>query len=367
MDDDGFMDRALETASRGQGRTSPNPMVGAVVVKDGSIIGEGCHEAVGQAHAEVNALNAAGEVAAGATLYVTLEPCNHTGRTPPCTEKILASGIRRVVIAMADPNPHVAGGGIETLRKQGVEVTIGVRELQARRLNEAYVKYVTTGSPLVVVKCAATLDGWIATGSGDSKWVSGERSREFVHRMRNAMDAILVGADTVEKDDPRLTTRLKDTEGIHPRRIVLDTQLRIPGHSRLLQPEIGAETVVVCGPEAAQDRMSKITGEGVQVLTAPVKDNRIDLGALMPMLGCMQITSVLIEGGGAVIGSALRDRVVDKVLVFFAPKIFGGDDGVPICRGSGPELMKDSIPVRDVEVHRFGDDVMIAGYIDHLG
>ncbi len=364
MDDDGFMDRALQLASRGQGRTSPNPMVGAVVVKDGRIIGEGYHEAVGRAHAEVNALNAAGKIAAGATLYVTLEPCNHTGRTPPCTENILASGIRKVVVAMTDPNPHVAGGGIETLRQRGVEVTSGVREKQARRLNEAYVKYVTTGLPLVVVKCAATLDGWIATSSGDSKWVSGEQSREFVHRLRHALDAILVGADTVEKDDPRLTARLTGTQGIHPRRIVLDTQLRISDSARLLQPENGADTVVVCGPAAAQDRIKKITGEGIRVLTAPVKDGRIDLDALMPMLGRMQITSVLIEGGGAVIGSALRDRVVDKVLLFYAPKILGGDDGVPICRGAGPELMKDCIPVRDIEIRRFDNDVMIEGYID---
>ena len=364
MDDDGFMDRALQLASRGQGRTSPNPMVGAVVVKDGRIIGEGYHEAVGRAHAEVNALNAAGNIAAGATLYVTLEPCNHTGRTPPCTEYILASGIRKVVVAMTDPNPHVAGGGIETLRQRGVEVTTGVREKQARRLNEAYVKYVTTGLPLVVVKCAATLDGWIATGSGDSKWVSGEQSREFVHRLRHVLDAILVGADTVEKDDPRLTARLTGTKGIHPRRIVLDTQLRISDSARLLQPENGADTVVVCGPAAAQDRIKKITGEGIRVLTAPVKDGRIDLDALMPMLGRMQITSVLIEGGGAVIGSALRDRVVDKVLLFYAPKILGGDDGVPICRGAGPELMKDCIPVRDIEIRRFDNDVMIEGYID---
>lgn len=363
MDDDGFMRRALELAGRGQGSTSPNPMVGAVVVKDGRIIGEGFHEAVGRAHAEVNALDAAGKGAAGATLYVTLEPCNHTGRTPPCTEKILAAGIRRVVIARVDLNPHVEGGGIETLREQGVEVITGVQETAARRLNEAYEKYITTGLPFVVVKVAATLDGWIATGSGDSKWVSGERSRAFVHRLRHAMDAILVGIETVVADDPRLTARLGDRGGNHPRRIVLDTHLRIFENARLLRTEEGADTIVVCGPSIPEARMEKIAGAGVQVLAAPLKNDRIDIDALMPMLGRLQITSVLIEGGGAVIGSALQDRVVDKILLFYAPKILGGDDGVPICRGAGPKLMKDCISVEDIAIHRFDDDVMIEGTV----
>jgi diaminohydroxyphosphoribosylaminopyrimidine deaminase/5-amino-6-(5-phosphoribosylamino)uracil reductase len=363
MDDELFMKRALELAVRGQGRTTPNPMVGAVVVKDARIIGEGYHEAAGRAHAEVSALEAAGSAAAGATLYVTLEPCNHTGRTPPCTEKILGAGIRRVVVAMADPNPHVKGGGIDFIRKRGVEVTTGVQESRARRLNEAYVKYITTGLPFVVVKCAATLDGWIATGSGDSRWVSGQQSRQYVHRLRHAMDAILVGVDTIVADDPRLTARLNGVEGMHPRRIILDTHLRISDNARVLRTEGGADTIVVTGPSISQKRAKKVAGDGVRVLAAPVKNGRIDLDALMPLLGSMQVTSLLIEGGGAVIGSALRDQVVDKILFFYAPKIFGGDNGVPMCRGSGPDLMKDCMAVEDINVHRFGDDVMIEGYV----
>ena len=363
MDDEVFMSRALELACRGQGSTSPNPLVGAVVVKAGRIIGEGCHEAVGKAHAEVNALDAVGGSAAGATLYVTLEPCNHTGRTPPCTERILAAGIRRLVVAMNDPNPSVRGGGNVFLQKEGIEVKTGVLESRARRLNEAYVKYATTGLPFVVVKCAATLDGWIATASGDSKWVSGQQSREHVHRLRHAMDAILVGIDTVMADDPRLTARLKDTDGIHPRRIVLDTHLRIPETARLLRSQDGVDTIVVSGPSIPKERIKKIAGDNIRVLTAPVKSDRIDLNALMPMLARLQITSVLIEGGGAVIGSAFQDKVVDKILLFYAPKILGGDDGVAICRGSGPKLMKDCIAVDDIAVHRFGDDVMIEGYV----
>jgi diaminohydroxyphosphoribosylaminopyrimidine deaminase/5-amino-6-(5-phosphoribosylamino)uracil reductase len=364
MDDDGFMSRALELAGRGQGRTSPNPMVGAVVVKAGRIVGEGYHEAAGHAHAEVNALDAAGARAAGATLYVTLEPCNHTGRTPPCTEKILAAGIRRLVVAMADPNPHVSGGGIDFLRKQGIEVTTGLQEARARRLNEAFVTYITTGRPFVVVKCAATLDGRIATGSGDSKWVSGRQSRDYVHRLRHAMDAVLVGVETIGCDDPQLTTRLPGGEGRHPLRIVLDTHLRISDEARVLQPEDGAGTVIVTGPSVSRDRVEQIAGDGVRVMTAPVKGNRIDLDALMPLLGRMQITSVLIEGGGAVIGSAFRDRVVDKILFFYAPKIYGGDDGVPICRGSGPHRMQDCLAVEAIEVRRFDDDILIEGYLD---
>jgi diaminohydroxyphosphoribosylaminopyrimidine deaminase/5-amino-6-(5-phosphoribosylamino)uracil reductase len=363
MDDELFMNRALELAGRGQGRTTPNPMVGAVVVKEARIIGEGYHEAAGCAHAEVNALDAAGTAAAGATLYVTLEPCNHTGRTPPCTEKILAAGIRRVVVAMPDPNPHVRGGGIDFIRKRGIEVATGVQESRARRLNEAYVKYITTGLPFVVVKCAATLDGWIATGSGDSKWVSGQQSRQYVHRLRHAMDAILVGVETVLADDPRLTVRLKGVEGIHPRRIILDTHLRIPDNARVLRSEDAADTIVVTGPSVSQSRAMKLVGNGVQVLAAPVNNGRIDLGALLPLLGSLQVTSLLIEGGGAVIGSALRDGIVDKILFFYAPKIFGGDNGVPVCRGSGPELMKNCMAVKDIDVHRFEDDVMIEGYI----
>ena len=364
MDDEVFMTRALELAGRGIGHTTPNPMVGAVVVKAGRIVGEGYHEAVGRAHAEVNAIAAAGENAAGATLYVTLEPCSHTGRTPPCTKAILAAGIRRVVVAMTDPNPHVKGGGIDLLRGHDVDVVTGVLESSARKLNEAYVKYVTTGLPFVVVKCAATLDGWIATRSGDSKWVSGKHSREFVHRLRHALDAIMVGVETVATDDPQLTVRLPDVEGVHPRRFILDTHLRISTDARVLGLRNGPATVLVTGPSVPADRLRKIEGNHIEVLTAPVKNDRIDLAALMPLLGGLQITSLLIEGGGAVIASALQDRIVDKILFFYAPKILGGDDGVPICRGSGPDLMKDCFALTDIEVHRFGDDVMIEGYVD---
>jgi diaminohydroxyphosphoribosylaminopyrimidine deaminase/5-amino-6-(5-phosphoribosylamino)uracil reductase len=225
MDDESYMKLALELAEKGYGWTAPNPMVGAVVVKDGQVVGRGYHQRVGGPHAEVNAIDDAGSRAGGATIYVTLEPCNHFGRTPPCTRKILDAGIRRVVVAMADPNPAVTGGGIATLRDRGVAVTTGVCEKEARTLNEGFITWVTTGRPFVIVKCATTLDGRIATRTGDSRWVTGPASRQFVHRIRHGVDGIMVGVETVKKDDPSLTTRLDGNTGSDPTRIILDTHL----------------------------------------------------------------------------------------------------------------------------------------------
>ncbi len=236
MNDQDYMKLALDLAEKGRGWTSPNPMVGAVVVKDGRIVGRGYHQQPGGPHAEVNAIDDAGDRARGATLYVTLEPCNHFGRTPPCTRKILDAGIRRVVVAMTDPNPGVQGGGNPYLQDQGIQVTTGICEKEARTLNENFITWVTTGKPFVIVKCAATLDGRIATRTGDSRWVTGPASRQFVHRIRHGVDAILVGVETVKKDDPSLTTRLDGETGSDPTRIVLDTHLSIPLTAKMLQP-----------------------------------------------------------------------------------------------------------------------------------
>ena len=366
MDDRQFMQRALALAARGQGFTSPNPMVGAVIVKDGKIVGQGFHQALGGAHAEVNAIDAAGPLAKGATLYVTLEPCNHTGRTPPCTEKILAAGIRRVVVAMQDPNPSVKGGGNAYLASRGIQVTCGICEAAACRLNESFVKYIRTGRPFVTVKCAATLDGRIATRTGDSRWVTGPESREFVHRLRHAADAILVGIDTVKLDNPSLTTRLEDGVGRDPLRIVLDTRLAISENAKLLTQVSDAQTLIVSGKDISMAKKERLERSGARVMLTRLKEGHIDLTELMPRLGRMQIGSLLIEGGGRVIGSALAAGIVDKVLFFYAPKILGGDDGIPICRGSGPARMNDCINVNGLQVHRFGEDVMVEGYINHL-
>jgi diaminohydroxyphosphoribosylaminopyrimidine deaminase/5-amino-6-(5-phosphoribosylamino)uracil reductase len=368
MNDEYFMQLALGLAKKGEGFTSPNPMVGAVIVKNGKVVGKGYHHAAGKAHAEINAINEAGALAKGATLYVTLEPCNHTGRTPPCTQKILASGIRRVVVAMHDPNPDVKGGGIDYLKHQGIEVKAGVCEEQAKKLNEIFIKFVRTHRPFTIIKCAATLDGRIATRTGDSRWVTGEESRKFVHRLRHAVDAIMVGINTVEKDDPSLTTRLENRLGglkcLDPVRIVLDTHLRIAEKAKLLRLDSDSDTIIITGHSVSEDKKSRIEQQGARVIECPVKDGLIDLDMLMDRLGALGITSLLIEGGSRVIASALSAGIVEKIFFFFAPKILGGDDGVPICKGKGADVMKSCIPVKNVNIRQFGKDVMIQGYID---
>ncbi len=362
------MKMALTLARKGMGFTSPNPMVGAVVVKDEKVVGKGFHRKVGRPHAEIEAIQDAGPLSKGATLFVTLEPCNHFGRTPPCTRAILEAGIRRIVAAMKDPNPDVTGRGIDFLHENGVETTLGVLETEARTLNEAYVKYVLTKRPFVIAKCAATLDGWIATRTGDSRWVTGERSRAYVHRMRHAVDAILVGVGTIKRDDPQLTTRIPGKKVSHPIRVILDTRLSLPEEAKVLQHNTDSGTLIIIG-EAYQNvpdvvaKKSRIETSGVKVIAAPTRDDRIDLYRLMDRLGALGITSLLIEGGSRTLGSAFLSGVVDKIAFIFAPKILGGDDGYPICRGPGPEWMAASIPMERIRLHRFKDDIMIEGYI----
>ncbi len=364
MDDQHFMQMALDLAVKGEGFTSPNPLVGAVLVKDGQVVGSGYHEVIGGPHAEVNAIDAAGDRAAGATLYVTLEPCNHTGRTPPCTRKILESGISRVVVAMSDPNAKVIGGGLKFLQHNGIPVTQGVCEKQAQKQNEAFIKYIRTGQPFVIAKCAATLDGRIATRTGDSKWVTGEAARQFVHILRHAVDAIMVGINTVRKDNPSLTTRLDDRQGKDPVRIILDTHLSIVPDARVLQQTSVSETILVAGQGVARSKKTAFEKAGARVIESSLKDNRIDMSALMDQLGELEICSLLIEGGSRVLASAFKAGIVDKVLFFYGPKILGGDDGVPICSGPGAELMNQSTAVKEIAVRRFADDILIEGYIE---
>jgi diaminohydroxyphosphoribosylaminopyrimidine deaminase/5-amino-6-(5-phosphoribosylamino)uracil reductase len=363
MIDEHFMRAALELAVQGRGTTSPNPMVGALVVRDGEVVGRGFHEFAGGPHAEVAAIDAAGAQARGATLYVTLEPCNHTGRTPPCTLKIIAAGIRRVVIGMQDPNPRVAGGGAEFLQARGLDITLGVCADEARQLNEAFVKHVCTGRPFVVAKCAATLDGRIATRTGASKWITGEAARAFVHELRHAVDAILVGAGTVAADDPLLTARLDHRRPKDPIRVVLDTHLRIAPTARVLSHTSAADTLVVAGRGASAEAKRRIARKGVQVIEVETREGQIDLATLADRLGSMGVASLLIEGGSRVLASAFKAGIVDKVCFFYAPLILGGDDGVPICRGAGAERIQDAIRLERIRTLRFGDDVMIEGYV----
>jgi len=363
--DTGYMKMALVLAERGAGYTSPNPMVGAVVVKDGKVVGKGWHKKAGKAHAEVVAIDDAGEAARGATIYVTLEPCNHEGRTPPCTKKILDAGISDVVFAMKDPNPSVSGGGGEFLKKNNINVLSGVCEDDARKMNEIFIKHSLTGRPFVILKCAATLDGRIATRTGDSKWITNSLSRKFVHRLRHNVDAVMVGIGTVIADDPSLTVRLDNFEGRDPERVILDSKWSIGENAKILNLDSDANTIIVTGSRCPDKKRADIEKKGAKIIKQNEVNDRIDMDVLMKTLGERGITSLLIEGGSRVSASALAAGVVDKVCFFYAPKILGGDDGVPILCGPGPEAIDQSIKVKDTRVMLFDDDVMIEGYLEH--
>ncbi len=360
-----YMKLALQQARKGLGRTSPNPAVGAVVVKDGRVIAAGHHRKAGAPHAEVDALAKLDGYAPGATLYVTLEPCNHHGRTPPCTEAILKSGIQRVVVGMKDPNPSVRGGGIANLSQMGVALRVGVLEKECARMNEAFIRFVTSNRPFVILKSALTLDGWTATRSNHSAWITNERSRGFVHKMRDRVDAILVGVGTVLCDNPSLTTRLKGRKGRNPIRIVVDTHLRTPFAAQVVRPDPLAPTVLVAGERADPGQAAIFEERGVQVIRCREVSGRIDLVALMDILGKMSIMSVLVEGGASLVWSLLREQLVDKFYLFVAPKILGGNDGIPLARGRGPERMDECLRLTEIERKRFGEDTLIVGYPSH--
>ena len=362
--DEKFMTEALRQAKRGLGRISPNPAVGAVIVRDGKIIASGYHKRAGDNHAEIEALaKIGGKARENDTLYVSLEPCNHYGRTPPCTKAILRSGIRKVVVGMRDPNQKVSGGGCEFLAERGIEVRTGVLESKCKKLNEAYLKYVSTGRPFVVAKSALTMDGWTATSIGHCRWITNETSRQFVHRLRDRVDAVMVGIGTVLTDDPLLTTRLKRGRGKDPVRIVVDTYLRISDEARVLNSDSSSMTLIVVGPDVPPERLIRVGKKsGVSSLICPTRNARIDLAALMDILGGMNITSLLVEGGSAIMGSMIRERLIDKFYIFKAPKILGGSDGIPMALGSGPKKMDGSLRLKDIKVRRFGDDILIRGY-----
>jgi diaminohydroxyphosphoribosylaminopyrimidine deaminase/5-amino-6-(5-phosphoribosylamino)uracil reductase len=364
--DETFMKEALRQAKKGMGRTSPNPAVGAVIVRQGRVIASGYHKRAGAPHAEVEALSRiGGKARQGDTLYVTLEPCHHRGRTPPCTEAILRWGLQHVVVGMKDPNPHVTGGGCEFLAEKGVDVRVGILEPECRRLNEWFLKFVTTGRPFVIAKTALTMDGWTATVTGHSQWVTNERSRRFGHRLRDQVDGIMVGIGTVLADDPLLTTRLKRGPGKDPVRIVVDTRLKIPAGARVLHADSDAETVLAVGEGVSEKRLEAVRKSGISTLVCPKKEGKIDLTALMDRLGAMSVTSILLEGGAGLMGAMIRERLVDKFFFFKAPKILGGDDGIPMAAGPGPKRMDASLCLKDVETRRLGEDLLVVGYPDY--
>jgi diaminohydroxyphosphoribosylaminopyrimidine deaminase/5-amino-6-(5-phosphoribosylamino)uracil reductase len=360
------MRAALRQARKGLGRTSPNPAVGAVIVRDGKIIASGYHKRAGSNHAEVEALaKIGGRGKKNDTLYVTLEPCNHHGRTPPCTQAILSSGIKKLVVGTKDPNPKVTGGGSKILTQKGVKVRTGILEAECRRLNEAFLKFATTGRPFVVAKSALTMDGWTATATGHSRWITNEKSRQFVHRLRDRLDGVMVGVGTVLADDPMLTTRLERGAGKDPVRIIVDTELRIPEEAKVLNIQSSAPTLVAVGPDVTPQRLRRTERNGVINLVCPTKEGGIDLAALMDILGDRDITSLLVEGGSAIMGSMIRKGLVDKFYIFKAPKILGGNDGIPMASGPGPRRMEGCLRLRDVKLRRFGDDILVRGYPDY--
>lgn len=361
-----YMQMALELAASARGRTSPNPMVGAVVIKDENVIGRGCHLRAGTPHAEVHALNEAGDKAKGATLYVTLEPCCHHGRTGPCSEAVIKAGVSRVVVAMADPNPLVAGGGVKRLREAGIEVTLGVMEEEALELNEVFIKFITTRRPFVVAKAAMSLDGKIATRSGKSKWITGAEARAYGHQMRDWYDAILVGIGTVLADDPSLTARLPGGRGRDPVRIILDSQARTPVNARVLTQRSEAPTIIAVTSGAPPGRLEALRQAGAEVL-AVNGGPRIELAEMMKTLGEKEITSVLIEGGAGVHGSAIKAGIVDKAAWFIAPKIIGGREAPGPVGGQGVDDPSEAGELERLRVSHLGPDLYVEGYFKNRG
>jgi len=360
--DEKYMRIALTLASKGRGRTSPNPLVGAVIVKDNRIAGQGYHEKAGEPHAEINAITAAGKRTQDSALYVNLEPCNHHGRTPPCTQAILTAGIRRVVVGMPDPNPDVKGGGIEFLRSHGVKVECGILEKECLRLNEAFIKYVTEKRPFVIMKAAASMDGKIATRSGDARWITGERARRFVHRLRNEVDAILVGAGTVIKDDPMLTTRLGQKRGRDPLRVILDSGLKIPLTARIFNLDSSAQTLVATLDNASDSKKRLLIEKGVEIMAVSTNQSGLDLAELLSKLGRKGILSILIEGGGTVFASAIQSRLVDKFYLFYAPIIIGGTKAVDMVGGEGVNHIAGAFRLKYMKTRKIGDDLLVEAY-----
>ncbi|MDR6224559.1 bifunctional diaminohydroxyphosphoribosylaminopyrimidine deaminase/5-amino-6-(5-phosphoribosylamino)uracil reductase RibD [Desmospora profundinema] len=353
-----WMGLALDLAGAARGQTSPNPLVGAVVVKDGQLLGSGAHLKAGTPHAEVHALQMAGRAAVGSTLYVTLEPCNHTGRTPPCTEKVIAAGVSRVVIGTLDPDSRVSGEGVKRLQEAGIIVTTGVLEAACLRLNEAYFHHRRTGYPFVTMKAAVTLDGKTATPTGDSRWVTGEEARLEVHRLRHSHDAVMVGRQTAVQDRALLTTRLPEG-GKNPVRVILDSQLSIPLDIPVTDTETAA-TWIFCTDGVDEGREAELRKRGVSVFrTGP--GPRVDLEKVFQTLGSKGILSVLSEAGGELNASLLNEGWVNRVMFFIAPKLLGGKDSPTAVEGAGWERMEQAWELDGVEMHRFGQDWCVTG------
>lgn len=359
-----YMERALSLAKLALGQVSPNPAVGAVIVHDGEVVGQGYTQPPTQPHAEIVALTQAGEKAKGAKLYVTLEPCCHYGRTPPCTKAIIKAGIKEVHMAMIDPNPVVNGKGKAELDKAGIKTIVGESENAAKEINEAYIKYITTGIPFITVKFALSLDGKIATRTGDSRWISGEESRKYVHFLRYASDAIMVGVSTVVIDDPSLTTRCGGGRGgtavKQPLRVIIDTNGRTPMNARVFQQP--GKTLLAYS-KINKTKRTAYTKTGAEMMELPTDEQGlVDINSLLKELGKREITSVLCEGGGTLLGTLFENHLVDKVVAFIAPIVIGGTEVKTPVLGRGVDHIAEALRLQHIKIERFGDDVMISGY-----
>ncbi len=363
--DEKFLKLAIDEAIKALGRTSPNPCVGAVIVKDGQVVATGYHKKAGTPHAEVHALRRAGDKAQGATLYVTLEPCNHTGRTPPCSHAVAKCGINRVVVGMLDPNPLVSGSGIQYLLDHKIEVTSGILEAECRRINEPYLKYITTGLPQVVLKAGISLDGRLSYKKGESGWITGPESLEMVHKARNRFDAILVGRNTVTIDNPSLTTRLSKGEGKDPVRVILDTNLSLSKTSKVLHLSSESYTWVFCGKTVSQHGIAELQSSGVKVTQVPCDQyGLLDLTSILEKLAEEGLISLLVEGGGKVHSSFLQQRLADKVYLFYAP-IVAGSGGASFVSNLHVDGRDTAIRLTEVHCTRCGEDVLVEGVLHY--
>lgn len=360
-----YMKLALELAKKGIGKVHPNPMVGAVIVKDGKILGQGYHKKCGEGHAEVNAFKDAeekNENVEGAEMYVTLEPCSHFGKTPPCADKIIEKKISKVFIGILDPNPLVAGRGVKKLKDAGIYVEYGILESECYKLNEVFMKYIVKKEPFVVMKTGMSLDGKIATYSGESKWITGEKSREDVHNLRNELTGIMVGINTVLKDNPQLTCRVNG--GRNPIRIIVDSTLKIPIDCKIVNTAKEVETIIATTDKANLDKINSLEDKGVKVIVVPSKNGKVNLKELMIALGNLKIDSILLEGGGTLNFSALEEGIVDKVKIYIAPKIIGGKDSKTPIEGKGIDNLKDAFKITNLSVSTIGEDILIEGYVE---
>lgn len=360
--DERFMWMALDLARQGRGRTSPNPITGAVVTQGSEVVGTGYHQAAGLPHAEIVALRKAGEKARGATLYVNLEPCAHHGRTGPCTDAIIKAGISRVVAAIEDPNPLVSGRGFSQLESAGIKVKRGVLDQKASRLNEVFIKYITSGLPFVGVKVAMSLDGKIGTKTGESHWITGEKSRQFVHRLRDQSDVIMVGIETVLKDDPLLTTRIVGGQGRDSVRVIVDSTARLPLDARVIGADSHTRTILAVTDQSSREKIKALTDRGVEVIVIPQRDKRVDLRELMKKLAERELTTVLVEGGGTLNFSLLEQSLVDKLFIFIAPLLIGGQESPTAFSGSGISALSSAWSVDNIELKQFDQDLLLIGY-----